>query len=88
MAPSEYDDNDSEPQSLEDDPRLLELAKQSALCTHEVLGVRYDESRGVDIGDVKFVVVVLSLPLGSKYERKDECVLIDSVAAADSNLCY
>jgi hypothetical protein len=53
-------------QSLEDDPRLLELAKQAALCMHEVLGVYYDESQGVDIGDIKFVVVVLSLPLGSK----------------------
>ena len=56
-----------EPQSLEDDPRLLELAKQSALCMHELLGVQYDESRGVDISDVKFVVVVLPLPLGSKF---------------------
>lgn len=62
-----YDEDDPESQSLEDDPRLLELAKQSALCMHEVLGVRYDESRGVDIADVKFVVVVLPLPLGSKY---------------------
>lgn len=64
MAPSTEDED--EPQSLEEDPRLLELAKQSALCMHEILGVQYDESRGVDIGDVKFVVVVLSLPLGSK----------------------
>jgi hypothetical protein len=52
--------------SLEDDPRLLELAKQAALCAHEILGVSYDESQGVDIGDIKFVVAVLSLPLGGK----------------------
>ncbi|CAB9514365.1 expressed unknown protein [Seminavis robusta] len=56
-------------QSLEDDPRLLELAKQAALCMHEVLGVHYDESKGVDIGDIKFVVVVLTLPLGLIFQE-------------------
>jgi hypothetical protein len=55
-------------QSLEDDPRLLELAKQAAQCMHEILGVRYDESHHVDIGDIKFVVVELTLPLGSKCQ--------------------
>lgn len=59
-------DEPEEPQSLENDPRLLEMAKQSALCMHEILGVRYDESREVDIEDVKFVVVQMALPLGSK----------------------
>lgn len=63
-APPESEEDG--PRPLEHDPHLLELAKQSAICMHEILGVRYDESSGVDISDVKFVVVVLSLPLGSK----------------------
>lgn len=70
-AASEDDEDEiqKKTKSLEDDPRLLELAKQSALCMHEVLGVTYDESRGVDISDVKFIVVVLSLPLGIIFQE-------------------
>jgi len=55
-----------EPHTLEEDPRLLELAKQAALCIHEVQGAKYDESREVDIADIKFSVVELAIPLGSK----------------------
>ena len=66
--------------SLEDDPRLLELAKQAALCMHEVLGVHYDESKGVDIGDIKFVVVVLTLPLGRKFQSASTKIRIVSSA--------
>ena len=57
---------DEPSQSLEEDPRLLELAKQAAQCKHEVQGVPYDRSRAVDIGDIKFIVIELVLPLGSK----------------------
>lgn len=53
-------------QSLEEDPRLLELAKQAAQCKHEVQCIPYDRSQGVDIADIKFVVIELVLPLGSK----------------------
>ena len=74
-AELEYEDNfqivaqadeEDEPNSLEDDPRILELAKQAALCMHEVQGTKYDEARDVAISDIQFSVVELSLPLGSK----------------------
>ena len=70
-------EDEGDGQSLEDDPRLLELAKQAAQCMHEILGVRYDESHNVDIGDIKFVVVELTLPLGSKCTHVEipECGL-------------
>lgn len=55
--------------TLEEDPRLLDLAKQAAQCMHEIIGVRHDESRNVDISDIKFVVVELTLPLGSELSK-------------------
>lgn len=66
-------DEEDEPQSLEEDPRILELAKQAALCMHEVQGAKYDESRDVEIADIQFSVVELALPLGSKLSFEFFC---------------
>ncbi len=52
---------------LEDDPRLIELALEAARSLHQLAGVQFDDSNGIDIvEDIKFSIVKLSLPLGSK----------------------
>lgn len=63
------DEEEDEPQTLEEDPSILELAKQAALCMHEVRGAKYDESREVDIADIQFSVIELSLPLGIIFQE-------------------
>jgi hypothetical protein len=54
--------------NLEDDPQLLILARSAAQAHHELKGVFYDPSSGIDLyTEIKFSVVELKLPLGRKY---------------------
>jgi hypothetical protein len=54
--------------NLEDDPQLLILARSAAQAHHELKGIFYDPSSGIDLyTEIKFSVVELKLPLGRKY---------------------
>ena len=54
-----------DPESMDQDPRLIHLALQAAKSLHQLKGMQYDESVPVDmISDVKMSIVELKLPLG------------------------
>ena len=60
---------------LEDDPRLEELALHAVKSRHQMYDMEYDESFPVDIvKDIKFSLVKMKLPLGSKYDTVAVCV--------------
>jgi hypothetical protein len=55
--------------SMENDPRLAQLAIHAARSLHQLQGVRYDDSVAIDmVTDVKISIVELKLPLGCKFE--------------------
>lgn len=58
--------------SLEEDTRLMELAAQAAASWHELQGYVLDPNYEMNIvGDIKFSVVDLALPLGLVFQEND-----------------
>jgi hypothetical protein len=55
--------------ALEEDPRLEELALHAVRSKHQLHDVVFDESVTIDIvNDIKFSLVRMALPLGSKCD--------------------
>ena len=56
--------------SLQQDLRLIQLAKEAARMQHKMRGLQYDESKEVDIvKEIKFVVADLELPMGVVFQE-------------------
>ena len=54
-------------ESLNEDPKLLDLAQHAARSLHQSQGVEYDESNVISMhNDLQISVVKLKLPLGCK----------------------
>ena len=58
--------------SLEEDPRLVDLASEAARSMHRIRGQEFDESYDINFpDDIKFNVMDLEMPLGLIFQEND-----------------
>mmetsp|Transcript_8883 Transcript_8883/g.12663 ORF Transcript_8883/g.12663 Transcript_8883/m.12663 type:complete len:1009 (-) Transcript_8883:242-3268(-) len=68
---------------FEEDVDLMRIAVNAAKIKHNLVGLTYDEETDLNVHtEIRFVLVVIALPLGLQFEEDDKCCWIKRIFTA------